>query len=108
MQARAVQIATMVMRQVRPCVDQVTNPGAGAERIRVTLRLRYNRDGTLAAPPEIKDHSGVDASNAAYVLRLDDQLKTVFTNCPLRDMPSAHNGAPGGWSDGLLCFGLPG
>ncbi len=108
MQARAVQIATLVMRQIRPCVGQIVNPGPGAERIRVTLRLHYNRDGTLAAPPEIKDHSGVDAGNAAYVSRLDDQLTTVFTNCPLRDMPSALYEAPGGWSDFMLRFRLPG
>lgn len=105
---QAVEIATLVLRQVRPCVQQVVNPGPGAERIRVTLHLHYNRDGTLAATPEILGHSGVDAGNAAYVARLDDQLATVFRNCPLRDMPPALYAAPAGWSDFILRFRLPG
>ncbi len=107
-QARVVEIATLVFRQVRPYVQQIVNPGPGAERIRVTLRLHYNRDGTLAAPPEIQGHSGVDAGNAGYLTRLDDQLTTVFRNCPLRDMPPALYDAPEGWSDFTLRFRLPG
>ncbi|MBB4049121.1 hypothetical protein GGR45_002662 [Sphingomonas zeae] len=105
---QAAEAATLVLRQVRPCVQQVVNPGPGAERIRVTLRLHYNRDGMLAATPVILGHSGVDAGNAAYVARLNDQLTTVFRNRPLRDMPPALYGAPGGWSDFTLRFRLPG
>ena len=105
---QAAEAATLVLRQVRPCVQQVVNPGPGAERIRVTLRLHYNRDGMLAETPVILGHSGVDAGNAGYVTRLDDQLTTVFRNCPLRDMPPALYGAPGGWSDFTLRFRLPG
>ncbi len=107
-QAQAMRIATRVLHQVQPCADQVVNPGPGAERIRVTIRLHYRRDGMVAGPPVFLDHAGVDASNAAYAARIDDQLTTIFRNCPLRDMPPALYDAPGGWSDFTLRFRLPG
>ena len=85
------------------------NPGPGAERIRVTIRLKINRDGTLASRPVIAGHDGVDDDNRRYLHQVDDRAIATFMGCqPLRGLPAELYDVPNGWSDFSLRYKLPG
>ncbi|MDY0960120.1 cell envelope biogenesis protein TolA [Sphingomonas sp. CFBP8993] len=102
-------IASAILRQVQPCANRQVTPGPGAERIRVTMNLRLNRDGSLAAEPRVMGHSGVDGENDRYVDRVDALAIATFKGCsPLRGLPSDLYDVPGGWSNFTLRYKLPG
>jgi hypothetical protein len=106
-QAQA-NIASAIMRQVQPCANRQRTPGPGAERIRVTIRLRLNRNGSLAAPPAVVRRTGVDDSNSRYAERVDDLAIATFTGCsPLRGLPAELYDVPRGWRDFRLIYNLP-
>ncbi|MGI4947684.1 MAG: hypothetical protein ACRYHC_03180, partial [Janthinobacterium lividum] len=87
---------------------QVT-PGPGAERIRVSINLKLNRDGSLAAAPRVVNHDGVDDDNRRYLDRVDDLGIAAFTGCsPLRGLPDDLYDVPGGWRNITLRYKLPG
>ena len=65
-------IVSAILRQIQPCADRQVNPGPGAERIRVAINLKLNRDGSLAAPPRVVNHDGLDVENRRYLDRVDD------------------------------------
>jgi hypothetical protein len=107
-QARA-DIGSLIVRQVQPCANRQTRPGPGAERIRVSVRLRLNRNGSLAAAPEVTGHVGVDESNRRYLERVIDNTLATFNGCsPLRGLPDELYDVPGGWRVFTLRYGLPG
>ncbi len=102
-------IGSAIKRQVQPCADRQPLPGPGAERIRVTVNLRLNRDGSLAARPRITAHDGVDDENGRYVARVDDLAIATFTGCsPLRGLPDDLYDVQNGWSNFSLRYKLPG
>jgi hypothetical protein len=106
-QARA-DIGSAILRQVQPCANQQVKPGPGAERIRVTINLRLNRDGSLAARPRVTDVSGVDDDNRRYADRVEDLAVATFTGCsPLRGLPAELYDVRGGWSNFSLRYKLP-
>ena len=106
-QARA-DIGSAILRQVQPCANQQVKPGPGAERIRVTINLRLNRDGSLAARPRVTDRVGVDDENRRYVDRVEDLAVATFTGCsPLRGLPAELYDVKGGWSNFSLRYKLP-
>lgn len=107
--AAAMNIGQKIKQQIQPCADRQVNPGPGAERIRVTMRLRINRDGTLAARPTIEGHDGVDADNARYQRQVDDRAIASFMGCqPLRGLPPDLYDVPNGWNNFLYRYKLPG
>ena len=100
-------IGSAIQRQVQPCADRQVNPGPGADKIRVTVNLRLNRDGSLAAPPRISGHDGVDGSNERYVTRVDDAVRAIFAGCsPLRGLPDELYDVPRGWKSFTLRYRL--
>jgi outer membrane biosynthesis protein TonB len=102
-------IGSAIKRQVQPCADRQVKPGPGAERIFVTIRLRINRDGSLAGNPVITGHSGVDDENSRYQDRVDDNAIATFKGCsPLRGLPPQYYDVPGGWNVFTLRYNLPG
>ena len=102
-------IGSAIKRQVQPCADRQVKPGPGAERIVVTIRLRINRDGSLAGNPVITGHSGVDDENSRYQDRVDDNAIATFKGCsPLRGLPPQYYDVPGGWNVFTLRYNLPG
>jgi outer membrane biosynthesis protein TonB len=106
-QARA-DIGSAILRQVQPCANQQVKPGPGAERIRVTINLRLNRDGSLAARPRVTDVSGLDDENRRYADRVEDLAVATFTGCsPLRGLPAELYEVKGGWSNFSLRYKLP-
>lgn len=108
-QAAAMDIGAKIKQQVQPCANRQVNPGPGAERIRVTIRLKINRDGTLASRPVIAGHDGVDDDNRRYLRQVDDRAIATFMGCqPLRGLPADLYDVPNGWSDFSLRYKLPG
>ena len=102
-------IGSAILRQVQPCADRQVNPGPGAERIRVAINLKLNRDGSLAAPPRVVNHDGIDAENRRYLDRVDDLAIATFTGCsPLRGLPADLYDVPNGWRSFTLRYKLPG
>ena len=88
-------IGAHVVRQIQPCANRQVKPGPGADRIRVTIRLRLNRDGSLAAEPQIRAHDGVDDENSRYVAAVDANAIAAFKNCsPLRGLPPEYYDLP--------------
>ena len=108
-QQAMMDIGQKIKQQVQPCANRQVNPGPGAERIRVTVRLRINRDGTLASRPVIVGHDGVDDDNRRYQRQVDDRAIATFMGCqPLRGLPPELYDVPNGWSDFSLRYKLPG
>ena len=102
-------IGAQIVRQIQPCADRQVKPGPGAERIRVTIMLRLNRDGSLAAEPQIRARDGVDDQNSRYVAAVDANAIATFKNCsPLRGLPPEYYDVPSGWSTFVLRYKLPG
>lgn len=102
-------IASAILRKVQPCADRQVKPGPGAERIRVTINLKLNRDGTLGAQPQVTAHDGVDDENRRYVARVDDLAIATFVGCaPLSGLPDELYDVPGGWHSFSLRYKLPG
>jgi hypothetical protein len=94
---------------VQPCANRQVTPGPGAERIRVTINLKLNRDGTLKSRPTITGHAGVDDDNRRYVDRVDDLAIATFVGCsPLRGLPDDLYDVQNGWSNFSLRYKLPG
>jgi hypothetical protein len=102
-------IGSAIQRQVQPCANRQVKPGPGAERIRVTIRLQLNPDGSLKARPTITGHTGVDDENDHYVDAVDRNAIAAFSGCsPLRDLPPELYNVPNGWSTFSLRYKLPG
>jgi hypothetical protein len=101
-------IGSMIRRQVQPCASRQRSPGPGAEQIRVTIRLRLNRDGSLAAPPSVSGRTGVTEANSRYAERVDDLAINTFAACsPLRGLPAELYDVPNGWRVFSLRYNLP-
>jgi outer membrane biosynthesis protein TonB len=105
----AADIGSAIKRQVQPCADRQVNPGPGASRIIVTIRLQLNRDGSLNGRPTVSgQHSGVDAENSRYVDAVDRNAIAAFMGCaPLRGLPPELYDVPRGWKTFSLRYKLP-
>lgn len=102
-------IGSLISRQVQPCANRQRYPGPGAERIRVTIRLQLNRNGSLAAAPTIVAREGVDESNRRYLGLVEENTINTFEQCsPLRNLPAELYDVPRGWRDFRLRYRLPG
>jgi hypothetical protein len=103
-------IVQAIRRQVQPCADRQVNPGEGASRIRVRLRLRLLRNGRLRGPPQVVGTSGVDDENARYEERVKDLAVATFVGCaPLTGLPPElyETESGKGWSDLIMIYNLP-
>ncbi len=103
-------IQQAIRRQVQPCADRQSNPGTGANRIRVKLHLRLSRSGRLLRPPEVAGISGVDEENAHLEERVKDLAVATFVGCaPLSGLPpDLYKTANGqGWGDFIMNYNLP-
>lgn len=107
--AERASFAAAIQRQVQPCANRQVSPGPGAERIKVTVRLRFKPDGSLAAEPEITDVAGDGEDNARYVPRIKDLARAVFKGCsPIRGLPPELYEVAGGWKSLRTSYKLPG
>lgn len=107
--AAAMDIGQKIKQQVEPCARSQTSPGPGAGRIGVSLRLRFNKDGSLAARPTVEGHSGVDDENSRYLRQVDDRAISAFMACqPLRGLPPQFYDVPNGWANFVLRYRFSG
>jgi outer membrane biosynthesis protein TonB len=103
-------IVQAIRRQVQPCADRQVNPGSGASRIRVRMRLQLTRSGRLRVPPQVIGTSGVDDENARYEERVKDLAVATFVGCaPLVGLPPElyETESGRGWSDFIMNYNLP-
>jgi len=102
-------IAQAIRRQVQPCADRQVNPGPGANKIRVKLRLAFSRSGRLTSPPEVVSTSGVDDDNMRYEERVKDLAVAIVSGCsPINGLPQdLYQTANGGWSNFNMTYSLP-
>ena len=103
-------IVQAIRRRVQPCADRQVNPGAGASRIRVRLRLQLLPNGRMKRTPEVIGTSGVDDENSRYEERVKDLAVNTFVGCaPLSGLPpELYETASGkGWSDFIMNYNLP-
>ena len=103
-------IVQAIRRQVQPCADRQVNPGPGASRIRVRMRLQLTRSGRLRVPPQVIGTSGVDDENARYEERVKDLAVATFVGCaPLVGLPAElyETESGRGWSDFIMNYNLP-
>ena len=102
-------IQAAIQRQIQPCANRQVNPGPGANRIKVRLNIRLNRNGTLARRPTVMSTSGVTDENARYEERVKDLAIASYTGCsPLKGLPEDLYSTPkGGWSNLVMNYSLP-
>ena len=103
-------IVQAIRRQVQPCADRQVNPGPGASRIKVRMRLQLRRNGRLNSPPQVLGTSGVDDENARYEERVKDLAVATFVGCaPLVGLPPElyETESGRGWSDFIMNYNLP-
>jgi hypothetical protein len=107
-QARA-SVAALIQRRIQPCADRQTDPGPGANRIRVTLNIRLSPAGALIGTPQVVRVAGVDEDNRRFEARVRDLAVAVYRQCsPFRGLPpELHSTPEGGWSNINLTYRLP-
>jgi hypothetical protein len=105
----AADIGQAILRQVQPCANRQVHPENGTERIRTRIQLRLNRDGSMAARPQMLRQTGLDDENRRYSQRVADLAERIFIECsPLRGLPQELYDVPRGWSNFVLDYRLPG
>ncbi|GAA4765194.1 hypothetical protein GCM10023219_07530 [Stakelama sediminis] len=102
-------LSSVIQRQVQPCANRLTSPGPGANEISSRLRIQMNRDGSLAARPELRGQTGITAENRRYAQRVAELAKGAFIACAPYHLPDKYYDVGGrGWKDIILTYKLPG
>jgi outer membrane biosynthesis protein TonB len=83
----AIQAATLeqaIRAQIAPCWNPPIG-GADVAEMTAVLRIRLNRDGSVAAPPEFVSQTGATAGNQAYARAFVETAQRAVLRCaPLR------------------------
>lgn len=95
-------LGAAIQRQIRPCTDYGSLSGTPAMSIVTTLRLRFNRDGSVAGTPEVIDQSGVTGENRRYASQVADVVRRAVLRCAPVHLPAELY--EGGWDDLNLRF----
>ncbi|MGL6044357.1 MAG: TonB C-terminal domain-containing protein [Sandaracinobacteroides sp.] len=85
----AIQAATLqqaIRAQIAPCWNPPIG-GADVAEMTAVLRIRLNRDGTVAAPPEFVSQSGATAGNQAYSRAFVDTARRAVLRCAPLQLP---------------------
>lgn len=88
-QLSAIQAATLeqaIRAQIAPCWNPPIG-GADVAEMTVVLRIRLNRDGSIAAPPEFISQTGATAGNQAYARAFVETAKRAVLRCTPLDLP---------------------
>ncbi|MFQ3666288.1 MAG: TonB C-terminal domain-containing protein, partial [Sphingomonadaceae bacterium] len=76
-----------IRSQIAPC----WNPPVGGQDVRnmtAVLRIRLNRDGSVAAPPELVSQTGATDANAAYARAFVETARRAVLRCAPLDLPA--------------------
>jgi hypothetical protein len=90
-------LAAAIKRQVQPCYELGGLGGTPAMQIVTVLRLRYNRDGSVAGSPQVVEQTNVNGGNRAYAQQIADVARRAVLRCaPVRLPAELYTG---GWDD---------
>jgi outer membrane biosynthesis protein TonB len=84
-----IQAATLeqaIRAQIAPCWNPPIG-GADVAGMTAVLRIRLNRDGSVAAPPEFVSQTGATAGNQAYSRAFVETAKRAVLRCAPLDLP---------------------
>jgi len=90
-------LAAAIKRQVQPCYELGALGGTPAMQIVTTLRLRYNKDGSVAGNPQIVEQTGISAANRAYAQQIAEVARRAVLRCAPVHLPAELY--EGGWDD---------
>ena len=90
-------LAAAIKRQVQPCYELGGLSGTPAMQIITTLRLRYNKDGSVAGTPQIVDQGPINAGNRAYAQQIAEVARRAVLRCAPVHLPAELY--EGGWDD---------
>ncbi|HWI87058.1 MAG TPA: hypothetical protein VNT42_12150 [Sphingomonas sp.] len=90
-------LAAAIKRQVQPCYELGGLGGTSAMQIVTTLRLRYNKDGSVAGNPQLVEQTGINAANRAYAQQIADVARRAVLRCSPVHLPAELY--EGGWDD---------
>jgi len=90
-------LAAAIKRQVQPCYELGALGGTPAMQIVTTLRLRYNKDGSVAGNPQIVEQTGINAGNRAYAQQIAEVARRAVLRCAPVHLPAELY--EGGWDD---------
>jgi outer membrane biosynthesis protein TonB len=86
----AIQSATLeqaIRAQIAPCWNPPIG-GADVAEMTAVLRIRLNRDGTVAAPPEFVSQTGATAGNQAYARAFVETARRAVLRCAPLQLPA--------------------
>lgn len=86
----AIQAATLeqaIRVQIAPCWNPPIG-GADVAEMTAVLRIRLNRDGTVAAPPEFVSQTGATAGNQAYARAFVETARRAVLRCAPLQLPA--------------------
>jgi outer membrane biosynthesis protein TonB len=93
-------VGQLIIRQARRCADRQAYLGEGANTLRLTVNLKFNRSGRLSRSPSILGISGDSDLKAKYGELLEDQVRRIFADCaPFRLPAELYDTGNGGWKD---------
>ena len=93
-------IGQAIISQARRCAESQPFIGEGANKIRLTVNLKFNRSGRLARSPSILGSAGDVEDRAKYGQLLEDQVRRIFADCaPFRLPAELYDTPDGGWKD---------
>jgi len=93
-QLQLASIGAMIVAQIKPCY-QVPSGGVDVSKIRTTLDLRFNKDGSLAIAPTLLDQTGVNGENRAYAQQMAEAARRAVLRCAPLHLPADQY--KGGW-----------
>jgi outer membrane biosynthesis protein TonB len=86
----SIQAATLqqaIRAQIAPCWNPPIG-GADVAEMTAILRIRLNRDGTVAAPPEFVSQTGATAGNEAYARAFVETARRAVLRCAPLELPA--------------------
>lgn len=95
--SQMIGLAGAIKKQIEPCYEMGDLNGTDAVRIVTTLRLRYNKDGSIAGQPELVEQTGIDNTNRQYADGVARVAFRAVVRCAPLHLP--HEFYEGGWDD---------
>lgn len=86
----AIQAATLeqaIRAQIAPCWNPPIG-GADVAEMTAVLKIRLNRDGTVAGPPEFVSQTGATAGNQAYARAFVETARRAVLRCAPLQLPA--------------------
>ncbi|HWU94533.1 MAG TPA: TonB C-terminal domain-containing protein, partial [Sphingomonas sp.] len=83
-------LSAAIIRQIRP--HWAPPSGADSDRLRTTVTVRLNEDGTLAGEPRVTSQTGITDSNRAQAdLARDRAIRAVKLAAPFKLPPQFYS-----------------